>query len=599
MTRFDFKRLTTRLLAPTVCLVVISMVVLGITLILNQRIVLNNLSKQVAELAFEINEQQRDSLAQIAQKQVESFDVRLRLKIEILASLVSVVASANLYNYETEILERYCKDLSKDEDIQLVYLVDKSGNAVTTFKNEEDREIKKLIDSNQKLEVLQLVKILKATDSVFEYSTDLTYENEYLGKMNILVSKRSSMYQASQMKTEFDKMETVVSSAFKNLIGSVQQQVSVSTTRSGWIGGGVAVFFTVFLVIALIVIIQKNVNPILQCVSMAKEIADGNLKANITLERRDEIGALTSALNRMTGNLGSMIRDINGSVSTLSISGIKMTDSATEMAIGLKSTAERSETVTDAAEQMNDNLHSVAAAMEQASVNLDSVAAGTEEMNSNISEIAKNAELSRAKTQTAVQFADQSAQQVQTLGKSAEEISTVTDTIASISEKTGLLALNATIEAARAGKTGKGFAVVANEIKSLAQKSAESTIYVTKSLKAVQKSTNSMIKGIADIADVVYQVDESVFSISETVSQQKIASGQIAENINQISQGLKSINVNINQISGGSKQVATEIAQVNESAGNMKNASDQVKQSAIDANNLSDRLTELVGKFKV
>ncbi len=598
MTRFDFKRLTTRLLAPTVCLVVISLVVLGVLLVLYQRVVLNDLTKQVADLASKTREQQGNSLAKIARKQIESFDVRLRSKIEILAELISGTAAASLYDFEDEKLEQYCRDLSEDEDILLVYLTNKSGKAITSFKNSEDPEINKLIGNIQDLNVLQVVEMLKTTDNVFEYTTNLTYQNEDLGKLNILVSKRSSLDQANQLKKEFDQMESVVNIAFENLIGRVQQQVSESTTRSVWLGGGVAVFFIVFLFIALFIIIQKNVKPILRCVGMAQEIANGNLKANITLQRRDEIGTLTSALNRMSGNLNSMIKDINESVGTLSKSGIKMTDVATDMATGMKSTVERSETVTGAAEEINNNLNSVAAVMEQASVNLDSVAAGTEEMNSNISEIFRNAELSRGKTQTAVKFADQSAQQVKTLGKLAVEIGTVTDTIASISDETSLLALNAAIEAAGAGDAGKGFTVVAKEIKNLAQKSAESTKYITASLRAVQESTHSVTKGIADITGVVYQVDDSVLIISESVRQQKSASGEMAENISQVSQRLKTINENINRISEGSKQVAAEIAQVNESAGNMGNASDQVMQSAINTNELSDRLTELVGKFK-
>lgn len=338
--------------------------------------------------------------------------------------------------------------------------------------------------------------------------------------------------------------------------------------------------------------------PLKRAVDFANRMSEGDLTRKLDIDRKDEIGEMANSMNTMTANMSAMIRGINADVSTLSDASSDLNSVAEMMTTGSENTVAKSNTVASAAEEMNSNMGSVAAAMEEASTNVDTVAAAAEEMSANIGNIAKNAEQARQSTQNSVEKASDASSQINELSKAADEIGAVTETIAAISDKTNLLALNATIEAARAGDAGKGFAVVANEIKDLAQQTAEATDGISRRLDGIQQSTANSVNGIKDISDAIQQVDTLVATITEAVEQQNNATDEIARNVSQASQGLQEINENVAQSSQAAGQVAQEITEVNEGANEISNSSAQVSQNASDLSNLAEKLKEQVGKFK-
>lgn len=179
--------------------------------------------------------------------------------------------------------------------------------------------------------------------------------------------------------------------------------------------------------------------------------------------------------------------------------------------------------------------------MEQAATNLSSVASATEQMSATIGEVASNSEKARHVSAKAGEQATSVSELMKQLGLAAQEIGKVTETITEISSQTNLLALNATIEAARAGAAGKGFAVVANEIKELAQQTAEATEDIKAKISGVQTSAGSAISDIEGITIVISQVGEMVSGIAAAIEEQAVVTKDIAGNIAHASTGVQDV----------------------------------------------------------
>ncbi|MCL7487509.1 MAG: methyl-accepting chemotaxis protein [Desulfobulbaceae bacterium] len=346
-------------------------------------------------------------------------------------------------------------------------------------------------------------------------------------------------------------------------------------------------------------IVRSITVPINRAVDFSSKIAEGDLTHSLNIDQEDEVGILTVTLNNMAATLAQMIRKISDTVSSISASSAEMASVADQMASASETAVVKSHGVATAAEEMNQNMISVASAMDQASTNVATVAASIEEMNTSIAGIVQNTEKGKAVAEKTVIQAQQTSEQVNQLGRDANEINEVTETIKAISDKTNLLALNATIEAARAGDAGKGFAVVANEIKELAQQTADATGDIARKLSGIQTSTINTVSDITEITDAINEMNSFISIISDAVDQQSDATAEITENITQAAQGLNEINTNTSQTAEAAALVAKDIGDVSETANETSNSGAQVQQSANELSKMAEQLKLMVNKFKI
>jgi len=219
-------------------------------------------------------------------------------------------------------------------------------------------------------------------------------------------------------------------------------------------------------------------------------------------------------------------------------------------------------------------------------------------MAATITEIAGNTEKARSVAQQAMTEADAATRAMNALGDAAQEIGKVTTMITEISDQTNLLALNATIEAARAGEAGRGFAVVANEIKELAQQTAQATEEIRDKIQGIQHTTGQTVLEIGQISSVIGNVDSIVGSIAAAVEEQSVTTRDIAENVGQASTGVQQVNENVAQADSVLRGIARDVAAVSSSAAEVSGTARSMHDNSEALAGLAGNLDSMVSRFR-
>ncbi len=332
----------------------------------------------------------------------------------------------------------------------------------------------------------------------------------------------------------------------------------------------VFVVFTIaaaYLFVAMLLSVKGAIKQVLTALEAA---AEGDFTVTAKVDTRDEIGATADAVDHMQTQIKEAVGAIATSASSLAGASEELSVTSTTM----------SETSSRAAAGAN----SASAAAEQVSANMSTVAAAIEEMSSSIGEIAMNSTNAATVAVSAASTAAATSDIVGRLHESSAQISNVVAMITSIAEQTNLLALNATIEAARAGDAGKGFAVVANEVKDLAQQTANATATITAQVEGIQTDTNDAVQAIAELANVIGQINETQASIAAAVEEQTVTTNEIGGNVSEAATGT-------NEIARAVTEVASTTRANSEGA-------EQTHGAAGELSRLANDLETLVRRFQ-
>ncbi|WP_051307072.1 methyl-accepting chemotaxis protein [Desulfomicrobium escambiense] len=353
---------------------------------------------------------------------------------------------------------------------------------------------------------------------------------------------------------------------------------------------------------ALTIIISGGITaPLRRMIVMLKDIAEG--EGDLTRRIEDRSGTETQELaewfNQFVSRVHNIIKDVAHNSSQVTGASKNLLALAGSLNTSSQTMTQTSNTVAASAEEMSANMNNVAASMEQFTVNIGTVATSSEEMSATIAEISASTGKAKEITGQAVAAAGKATSQVSQLGAAAQDIGKVTEAISAISSQTNLLALNATIEAARAGEAGKGFAVVANEIKELAQQTAQATEEIRGKIQGIQHTTSQTVLEIGQISNVIGDVDAIVGSIAAAVEEQSVTTHDIAENVGQASTGVQQVNENVAQADTVIRGIARDVAAVSASAGEVATTARSMHENSETLAGLAGNLDTMVSRFKI
>ncbi len=307
--------------------------------------------------------------------------------------------------------------------------------------------------------------------------------------------------------------------------------------------------------------------PLKRAVAAAQRIAGGDLETEIATRRRDEAGALLTALGTMQHELKRRIEEEHRRVAEREADQQRrdqrrqhieqlMSRFDTAVTSQLETVGQAAQTVLNAATMMTDiakengsRAVAVKSAIATASHGVTAVASAAEELSQSIVEITRQFETADGIAKRAVGQTDQTAQTADRLAATADKIGAVIGMIEAIAGQTNLLALNATIEAARAGEAGKGFAVVASEVKNLATQTAKATGDIGGQIAAVQEVSQGFVAAIKTIQGVIGELSHINRAVSASVEEQSAATREIARNAQQAASGTSEVSDNVADMS--------------------------------------------------
>ncbi|MCO8167612.1 methyl-accepting chemotaxis protein [Pseudomonas sp. 21LCFQ02] len=542
----------------------------SLDLLTAQSRIIASLEKTFAELSLQ--RQMRDQTSQkLVQQSAQAVTAVGQVETEVLKSLSQEQDNA-------ERLEEFTNLAQLKQQIQLA----RFQVQAYTFSAKQEDEHAAVMAIDEALKEVQEIAREQADDNLQALKPAAEALQQYKEQLGRFRDAQAGVEQSQEaMESLGDQMLESVA----ELISQQGAQRDDQASRSRTALTGVTVLAMGMGLLAAWVMTRQIIVPLRQTLAAAGRIAQGDLSRNLIVERNDELGQLQRSMQDMTENLRGLLSGIGDGVNQLSSAAEQLSAVTEQTSAGVNSQKTETDQVATAINQMAATVLEVASSAQQASnaaVQADQQARdGDRVVGEAIGQIEQLSQEMLNSTQA-----------MNRLRQESDKIAGVLDVIKSVSQQTNLLALNAAIEAARAGEAGRGFAVVADEVRSLAQRTQQSTEEIEELIAALQSGTQQ----------VVSTLDNSRSLTEQSVELSRRA-GAALEQITRTVTGIQDMN---RQIATASEQQSAVAEQINRSVVNVREiseqtatASEQTASSSIELARLGTRLKELVSRFKV
>nr|WP_122668429.1 methyl-accepting chemotaxis protein [Pseudomonas viridiflava] len=345
---------------------------------------------------------------------------------------------------------------------------------------------------------------------------------------------------------------------------------------------GVLMLLAMYLFACLQASIRSSASGI---TTLAESLRDGNLCVEVPVQGRDELAAISRALNVAVVQLRTSLLGVNQET-------VRVGDAV------LTLNAQSSGTLTEVEDQQQ-QISQIAAAATELAATSQGVARSCEQASASARHTRQIAEQSSQDSQRTTDSIQQLNQRLTdtaaALGRVSEQgqqIQSVVDAIRGIAEQTNLLALNAAIEAARAGEQGRGFAVVADEVRSLSQRTQASTAQIAGTVDSLRATVTQAVNLMEAACGQAVNDARSVTGLGERL-------GEIATAVQGVTDTLVQISTAVEEQASTADEVSSNIQQVDQAAGRLLEGARAVNRAADTLSQGSQALSGNTARFRL
>lgn len=311
--------------------------------------------------------------------------------------------------------------------------------------------------------------------------------------------------------------------------------------------------------------------PLRQLIGTANQLSGGDLRVRIPIVSQDEVGQVGQAFNVSIENLGEVVSRVMDGSAKLSSGTTEISAAANQMSAGAEAQTQQAIRTSSAMEE-------IAATIKEVANNAQATAQAT-------SAAAIRARQGSGKVQQVLSQLSAANESLQRLRVRSGEIDQLVRLIADIAAQTNILSLNAAIEAAGAGAAGARFDVVAEEIRKLAQRTAESTAQIGGTVAQIQDEMQSTAKRVSELAEQAGEVDKSL--------------EDIVQGANSVNDMIANISTSTTQQSKAVEQVAVSLQLITQVSQQTAQAAQETATTIDDLAALAQNLSLSVTRFKV
>lgn len=400
----------------------------------------------------------------------------------------------------------------------------------------------------------------------------------------VLVEVAGLFEQKQTMREQVDQESKAMDKIMTGLMDT-QQRLAREDQHSAFIQmAGLTVLALVIGLFASVVISRQITAPLALTVDLARRIAKGDLTVQAKSNRKDELGDLQNAMQDMAQNLNTLVQGIGNGVTHISTSAEKLSAMSEQTSAGVRQ--QKSEV-----DQVATAMHEMASTVQEVARNTtDASAAATlaDQQARHGSTVVKQATMQISELAMAI---EELGGAMNVLTQDSEQIGKVIDVIKAVAEQTNLLALNAAIEAARAGEQGRGFAVVADEVRSLAQRTQDSTKEIEALIVTLQQGTQAA-------ATLMASSRERTLDTVELAQKAELAITEINQSIGTIQEMSLQISAAAEQQSAVADEINRSIVSVRDVADQSAVASEESAAATIELASLGQDLQRMTAHFR-